>query len=182
MHTFPLLTAECCAMIVTEVEHYSGSGLPVSRPNSMNKYGLVLNEIGMEATFDALQACCLRKIGSLLFPVEGGSLDRHHSFIVQYAAGKDLGLDMHVDNSDVTFNVCLGRKFRGAGLTFCGYMGDPHHLHRSHARSERHQQHSSNSCSQTLPSQTITPSLDQPPISSSSPNAFMPSLGNRRKL
>ena len=97
----------------------------------MNSYGLVLNEIGMEATFDALQACCLRKIGSLLFPVEG-LLDRHHSFIVQYAAGKDLGLDMHVDNSDVTFNVCLGRKFRGAGLTFCGYMGDPHHRHRSH--------------------------------------------------
>ena len=84
----------------------------------MNSYGLVLNEIGMEATFDALQACCLRKIGSLLFPVEGGSLDRHLSFIVQYAAGKDLGLDMHVDNSDVT-NVCLGRTFRGAGLTFC---------------------------------------------------------------
>ena len=47
--------------------------------------------------------------GELLFPIEGGSLDRHHSFIVQYEVGKDLGLDMHTDNSDVTFNVCLGR-------------------------------------------------------------------------
>ena len=37
--------------------------------------------------------------------------------------GKDLGLDMHTDNSDITFNVCLGRDFDGAGLTFCGHMG-----------------------------------------------------------
>lgn len=34
---------------------------------------------------------------------------------------------MHTDNSDVTFNVCLGREFDGAGLSFCGYMGRPHH-------------------------------------------------------
>ena len=132
VYSFPMLTMEFCELLVAELDAYAATDLPQNRPNSMNSYGLVLNEIGMEATFDALQACCLRKIGSLLFPVEGGSLDRHHSFIVQYAAGKDLGLDMHVDNSDVTFNVCLGRKFRGAGLTFCGYMGDPHHRHRSH--------------------------------------------------
>ena len=37
------------------MEHYSGSGLPVSRPNSMNKYGLVLNDVGMEPLFDQLQ-------------------------------------------------------------------------------------------------------------------------------
>ena len=29
--------------------------------------------------------------------------------------------------ADVTFNVCLGREFTGAGLTFCGYMGQAHH-------------------------------------------------------
>ncbi|MEC8262735.1 MAG: hypothetical protein VX017_05415, partial [Pseudomonadota bacterium] len=45
------------------------------------------------------------------------------------AIRKDLGLDMHTDNSDVTFNVCLGRDFDGAGLAFCGNMGSANHRH-----------------------------------------------------
>ena len=74
----------------------------------------------------------LGRIARLLFGAEGAQLDRHHSFVVQYAAGKDLGLDMHTDNSDVTFNVCLGREFTGAGLTFCGYMGEARHRQFTH--------------------------------------------------
>ena len=58
---------------------------------------------------------------------EGAALDRHHSFIVKYEPGKDLGLDMHTDNSDVTFNVCLGKKFTGAPLNFCGVLGQSNH-------------------------------------------------------
>ena len=57
---------------------------------------------------------------------------RRPSSVVQYQQGKDLGLDMHTDNSDVTFNICLGRDFDGAGLTFCGYMGAAHHRHFSY--------------------------------------------------
>mgnify|MGYP003333528851 CR=1 FL=1 len=45
--------------------------------------------------------------------------------MVQYKHGEDLGLDMHTDASDVTLNVCLGKEFTGAGLTFCGVRGDP---------------------------------------------------------
>lgn len=132
VYAFPFLTDAACAMLVAEVDAYAESGLPQARPNSMNKYGLVLNEVGMEATFDTLQREVLQPIAKLLFPIEGGSLDRHHSFVVQYQEGKDLGLDMHTDNSDVTFNVCLGREFAGAGLTFCGYMGAAHHRHFSY--------------------------------------------------
>ena len=55
-------------------------------------------------------------------------LDSHHSFSVRYTAGEDLGLDMHTDDSDVTFNVCLGKPgFTAAGLTFCGVMGKADH-------------------------------------------------------
>lgn len=36
------------------------------------------------------------------------------------------------DNSDVTFNVCLGRDFDCAGLTFCGHMGHAEHRHFSY--------------------------------------------------
>ena len=127
VYSFPMLTEAACQMLVDEVDAYAASGLPSARPNSMNKYGLVLNEIGLEPTFDALQRGVLQPVAAALFPEEGCSLDRHHTFIVQYEEGKDLGLDMHTDNSDVTFNVCLGREFEGAGLTFCGYMGAAGH-------------------------------------------------------
>ena len=53
---------------------------------------------------------------------EGGQLDKHLTFIVQYKPDEDLGLDMHTDDSDVTFNICLGKEFEGAGLTVCGLI------------------------------------------------------------
>ena len=127
--SFPCLNDEACDKLTDEVDAYAASGLPQARPNSMNKYGLVLNEIGMERLFDSLQERVLQPLARLVFPLEGGSLDRHHSFVVQYQEGKDLGLDMHTDNSDVTFNICIGRDFSGAGLTFCGHMGEAHHRH-----------------------------------------------------
>ena len=81
---------------------------------------------------DALQARVLSPVAEALFPAQGGGcLDGHHSFIVQYSEGADLGLDMHTDDSDVTFNVCLGKEFSGAGLQFCGVLGGPSHRKRS---------------------------------------------------
>mmetsp|Transcript_4827 Transcript_4827/g.15939 ORF Transcript_4827/g.15939 Transcript_4827/m.15939 type:complete len:237 (+) Transcript_4827:467-1177(+) len=103
----------------------------------MNQYGLVLNEVGMEALFDSLLETVLQPIARACFPREGGGLDRHHSFVVQYAAGKDLGLDMHTDDSDVTFNICLGRDFEGAGLSVCGDMGDSAHRHFTYRHTHR---------------------------------------------
>ena len=95
----------------------------------MNNYGVIVNEIGMEHMIDALQADVLAAVAEALFPAQGGgALDGHHSFIVQYKQGEDLGLDMHTDDSDVTFNVCLGKDgFTGAGLSFCGVLGGPAH-------------------------------------------------------
>ena len=40
-------------------------------------------------------------------------LTTHHAFVVAYALARDLGLSFHVDSSDVTLNVCLGREFEG---------------------------------------------------------------------
>lgn len=43
--------------------------------------------------------------------------------------------DMHTDDSDVTFNICLGRNFTGAALTICGDSRQPTHrqFHMSYA-------------------------------------------------
>lgn len=105
---------------------------------------------------DALQTRVLHPIAKLLFPEEGSQFDGHHSFMVQYKPGEarprthtycmhgleenndmicseqDLGLDMHTDDSDVTYNLCLGKDFTGAGLTFCGMVGQSDHRQLSH--------------------------------------------------
>eukprot|EP00241_Pyramimonas_parkeae_P005798 CAMPEP_0114251380 /NCGR_PEP_ID=MMETSP0058-20121206/15239_1 /TAXON_ID=36894 /ORGANISM="Pyramimonas parkeae, CCMP726" /LENGTH=423 /DNA_ID=CAMNT_0001365177 /DNA_START=490 /DNA_END=1761 /DNA_ORIENTATION=+ len=132
VYSFPMFTADLCAKFVEEVENYQDSGLPVRRPNSMNNYGLIVNEIGMEGMIDNLQANYLQPVASYLFGDEGAQLDRHHSFMVAYQVDQDLGLDMHTDDSDVTFNVCLGKEFEGAGLQFCGAMGAADHRQHAH--------------------------------------------------
>ncbi|GMY30021.1 uncharacterized PKHD-type hydroxylase At1g22950-like isoform X1, partial [Fagus crenata] len=47
----------------------------------------------------------------VFFPEVGGStLDSHHGFVVEYGMDRDVELGFHVDDSEVTLNVCLGRK------------------------------------------------------------------------
>jgi len=130
--SFPMLNERFCSMFLEEMDNYYATGLPIRRPNSMNNYGIIVNEIGMEGMINSLQAKILQPIARMLFPQEGAQLDRHHAFMVQYKVGEDLGLDMHTDDSDVTFNVCLGKDFAGAGLSFCGMMGHKDHRQLSH--------------------------------------------------
>jgi hypothetical protein len=124
--SFPMLAESACESLIREIEHFQSPAvnLPVRRPNSMNNYGVVVDDIGMQGAVDALQRNVLAAFAEALFPRQGGgALTSHHAFVVQYKEGKDLGLDMHTDDSDVTFNVCLGKAFEGAGLTFCGVLG-----------------------------------------------------------
>ncbi|KAH8054313.1 procollagen-lysine 5-dioxygenase [Aureococcus anophagefferens] len=134
-----LLRDECdafCRDFLQEVDGYMDSGLPIRRPNSMNNYGLIVNEIGMLNVISELQREVLWPIARSLWPKEGSAFHAHHSFMVQYRKTEDPGLDMHTDDSDVTFNVCLGEVFAGAGLTFCGGVGTPDHRQRAPASVE----------------------------------------------
>ena len=150
--TFDLFTRSFCDSFVEELALYESSALPRRRPNTMNNYGLILNDIGMYGLMQALMLEHLAPLVRVLYwqePVAYG-LDHHHSFIVQYQRGIELntdlvengkegtvlaaalapvgdkGLDMHSDSSEVTVNVCLGKEgFRGGGLRFCGQAGTP---------------------------------------------------------
>jgi hypothetical protein len=150
IYTFDMFTKQFCNSFIEEVALYEASALPRRRPNTMNNYGLILNDIGMYGLMSALMELYLVPLVQLLYyeePVAYG-LDHHHSFIVQYqrsaavratvlasaaptataasaaAPPGDKGLDMHHDSSEVTVNVCLGREgFQGGGLRFCGLAG-----------------------------------------------------------
>lgn len=126
IYSFPLLSDETCTLLQEEIAHFQSSGLEARRPNSMNNYGIILNDIGLRESLSALQTL-VQPLAAALFPVEAEGLDDHHSFVVQYQHGQDLGLDMHTDDSDVTLNVCLADEFKASGLTFCGDVGTPGH-------------------------------------------------------
>jgi hypothetical protein len=49
VYSLPLFAPGFAAMLLEEVEHYRASGLPMRRVNSMNRYGVIVNEIGMHA-------------------------------------------------------------------------------------------------------------------------------------
>ena len=139
VYSFPMLNEAACRTLIEEVAHFGDSGLSARRPNSMNNYGVVLNDVGLQPALSALQAL-VQPVARALFPVEGESLDDHHTFVVSYRPHQDKGLDMHTDDSDVTLNVCLGDEFTASGLTFCGTMGTASHRQLStryhHARGQ----------------------------------------------
>eukprot|EP00930_Biecheleria_cincta_P034785 TRINITY_DN23992_c0_g2_i1.p1 TRINITY_DN23992_c0_g2~~TRINITY_DN23992_c0_g2_i1.p1 ORF type:complete len:386 (+),score=62.17 TRINITY_DN23992_c0_g2_i1:62-1159(+) len=133
--SFPCFTKEFITLFIEEINNFYASGIPARRPNSMNNYGVIVNEIGMRPMITAFQKQYIWPLARMLFPEEGSFFDTHHSFIVRYQAGEDLGLDMHTDDSDVTFNVCLGYEFTGATLTFCGGIGTAAHRKATHVYS-----------------------------------------------
>lgn len=128
--SFDLFSPSFCAQLLAEVDHFEATDLPRRRPNTMNNYGIVVNEIGMERLMSQLLRRVVAPISAAAYPCEdvARALDHHHSFAVAYAAeGGDKGLDMHHDASEVTLNVCLGRSFEGATLRFCGQFGGADH-------------------------------------------------------
>ncbi|GBM07919.1 2-oxoglutarate and iron-dependent oxygenase domain-containing protein 2 [Araneus ventricosus] len=122
LYGFPVFTRSLCNQLLKELDHYQESSLPKGRPNSMNRYGVLLDELGFHNNFSRfLRKNYLDPLAKVLFPAWSGSeLDSHKIFTVGYNINEDLQLGYHYDNSEVTLNVCLGKSFEGGEL----YFGD----------------------------------------------------------
>jgi hypothetical protein len=125
VYVFDMLQPRFCRELLEEAAAFEAwcdnRGLPLIRPNTMNNYGTVLDSIGFGPLLQQLMEQYILPFSARLYPDVGGdSLDSHHGFIVEYKVGKDTSLDFHVDASDVTLNVCLGKKFTGGTLYFRG--------------------------------------------------------------
>ena len=131
VYSFPCVTDKFAKKLLDEVKRYEESGEDIRRPNSMNNYGVILNEMGLKGLMDSLQDKLIKPLARMLFPGIGDGLSGHHTFTVRYNAGEDKSLDMHTDDSDVTFNLCLGDKFKGCKLQFCGDISKHNHRHYS---------------------------------------------------
>ncbi|KAL2611464.1 hypothetical protein R1flu_023156 [Riccia fluitans] len=131
VYTFNMLEPTFCAKMLDEVQHFENWALEakvkVMRPNTMNNYGAVLDDIGMEGMLHELMMGFINPLAGVLFENVGGStLDAHHGFVVEYSMDRDLDLGFHVDDSEVTLNVCLGKEFDGGELFFRGVRCDKH--------------------------------------------------------
>uniref|UniRef100_A0A1D1ZBZ1 Putative PKHD-type hydroxylase At1g22950 n=1 Tax=Anthurium amnicola TaxID=1678845 RepID=A0A1D1ZBZ1_9ARAE len=131
VYTFSMLQPRFCELLLSEVENFerwvSEVKFKIMRPNTMNKYGAVLDDFGLEKMLDKLMEEFICPISRVFFPEVGGSsLDSHHGFVVEYGKDKDVDLGFHVDDSEVTLNVCLGKQFSGGDLFFRGVRCDKH--------------------------------------------------------
>lgn len=124
---------EFCVKLIDEMMNFEQSGIKVKRPNSMNNYGIVLDQLGLEVLVADIIERVMKPIARQVFPdlfVQGeqqqqqqvASTDKKplnfHSFIVRYALGEDTDLDEHVDSSTITLNLSLGQEFTGGEVFF----------------------------------------------------------------
>uniref|UniRef100_A0A1A7XXD8 2-oxoglutarate and iron-dependent oxygenase domain containing 2 n=1 Tax=Iconisemion striatum TaxID=60296 RepID=A0A1A7XXD8_9TELE len=122
VYCLPVFEKHFCEELVEELEHFEQSSAPKGRPNTMNHYGILLNELGFDEGFmTPLREHYLQPITSLLYPDCGGHcLDSHKAFVVKYDMNEDLDLSYHYDNAEITLNVSLGKEFTDGSL----YFGD----------------------------------------------------------
>ncbi|XP_027097537.1 2-oxoglutarate and iron-dependent oxygenase domain-containing protein CP2-like [Coffea arabica] len=128
---FEMLQPRFCEMLLAEVENFEKwvheTKFRIMRPNTMNKYGAVLDDFGLETMLNKLMEEFIRPMSRVFFPEVGGAtLDTHHGFVVEYGMDRDVDLGFHVDDSEVTLNVCLGKQFSGGELFFRGVRCEKH--------------------------------------------------------
>lgn len=118
--SLPVFTREFCGKFMEELEHFQSTDFPKGRPNTMNRGGLLLFEMGFDEGFmDPFRTDYLLPVAQLLYPDwVGRGLDSHRAFVVKYSMEDDVELSYHFDNAEVTLNVCLGLEFTGGDLYF----------------------------------------------------------------
>ncbi|KAI3751448.1 hypothetical protein L2E82_22534 [Cichorium intybus] len=99
--------------------------LSTMRPNTMNKYGVVLDDFGMESMLENLMEDFIHHISKIFFGDVGGfALDSHHGFVVEYGFGRDVELGFHeiFEYSHVPGHAVIhrGRHRHGARTTTAG--------------------------------------------------------------
>ena len=112
--------------LLEELGEFDGTGIPLRRPNGMNRYGVIVEDVAggiptLAESFGKLIQSHLRPLSETLFPESVGSDDAkdHFAFTVRYKLGEDLELKEHRDASVLTINLCLGQPgFKGSELYF----------------------------------------------------------------
>jgi len=121
-----LFTEQFVTDLLEELEHIESSGIPRRRPNGMNRYGVILDNVGLQSALRGLVDAYVRPLAGMLFPelVAATDAEEHYAFTVRYEVSGDTELAKHADASVATLNLCLGKPgWRGGALRFFEYDG-----------------------------------------------------------
>ena len=114
-----------CEQLLKEVEAYRAWSLKSqtswAAPNSMHHRGIMLEDLGLSGLFDDWMRTRLQPWVEAHFGAHlQGPLIEYHAYVVEYSPESQTDLGFHVDDSQVTMNLCLGRDFEGSELYFEG--------------------------------------------------------------
>eukprot|EP00039_Didymoeca_costata_P033285 m.41655 g.41655 ORF g.41655 m.41655 type:complete len:467 (+) comp9795_c0_seq1:84-1484(+) len=125
VYMIPILSEAFMLMLRDELDYAQSQKERISwtRPNTMNNFGFVLEELGLGSLLDGFLQHVVTPLAKTFLHDWSESLDSHHVFTIRYSVGEDLDLDRHMDLSEVTLNVCLGGTFEGADVYFDGHRG-----------------------------------------------------------
>eukprot|EP00754_Rhynchopus_humris_P035488 Rhum_TRINITY_DN17011_c0_g1::Rhum_TRINITY_DN17011_c0_g1_i1::g.165046::m.165046 len=103
-----------------ELGHLAQAGIPIRRPNGMNRHGVILEDVGMADSISSVVGRYLAPLAQLLYPehITAADVTDHHAFSIRYKIGDDVSLAEHSDASAFTFNLCLGGDFTGSEVAF----------------------------------------------------------------
>ena len=126
------LTEEGLEAVRIHLDALTGSGIPLRRPNAMNRYGMMLDPSvpgGVGSTtplmifLKELVDDYVRPLGRAFFPSLIGQDDdaRFYAFSIRYSSKEDVELKEHSDASVVTLNLNLNlpyEDFSGSSIYF----------------------------------------------------------------
>lgn len=109
VHKTQLFNPEFVDLFLDELAYQEESQIPMRRPNGMNRYGCILDEVGFGDLVKDLSSHLLRPMAHILFSnrVAVEDLSQHYGFVVQYHPDADVNLAEHADASAITINICL---------------------------------------------------------------------------
>lgn len=120
VYALKLIPVKECARVMSRLK-----GVEADAPNSMNKYGGVLEKPEHTVVADELFHSAIIPFARFFFP--RAVLTSVYAFIVRYENGKQRSLAKHRDDSKVTMNICIDGDFEGGGLSFYDAKGKKEH-------------------------------------------------------
>jgi hypothetical protein len=113
---------EQCSSNLLAIKNQSRTeNVHAGHPNSMQDYGVVVEEAALNDEISLLANKQLKDTISRLFPsFPHQNFSHHHAFLTSYGEGGNQDLSLHIDASHLTLNICLESNAEGSDLIFTG--------------------------------------------------------------
>ncbi|KAL9309039.1 putative prolyl 4-hydroxylase, alpha subunit [Arabidopsis thaliana] len=122
---FQMFQPDFFQKLIVEVENIGKwvheTNFPIRRPYHMSKYGVAFVDFGLDIMLQQLMEEFLFPICKVFFPEECGAMfDSHHGYYIENGEDRDPPLGYHLDDSEITLNVCVRKQFEGGEISFIG--------------------------------------------------------------